>query len=335
MEDSEISFLLANLQKHRLVLWLNLIALILLSYYGYDNLIENSRAGPGLLVAGLLAPAMVTGAAWFAASFGGISEKFLSYAARDLTFALFAAFTLSLTLLTFLLISISPWQIGVIVALIYAGTYYPCVLYDNLDGLKVGLDTTMLKFSRASLNYYRKHGLLSDQEIQGGYYENDSDENQIDFYSAITSINLSINQVRALLEKFETNQSLLVANEFIASIIKQIFSTLNIEPSEEEKEFIKIGYSLEQDDFDKKALDMLSRSCKHLKASIIGKIAKEEVRAIEERIEKLKLPDKIAFRNITDGQEFADFNFSQILSAMIELIAAYKDILAKELGAQR
>ena len=332
MEESETSFLLVNLQKHRLVLWLNLITLIILGYYGYDELIEKSGAQPELLVAGLLAPAMVTGAAWFAISFGGISEKFLDYAARDLTFALFAAFTLSLTLLSFLLISISPWQIGIIVVLVYIGIYYPCILYDNLDGLKVGLDTTMLKFSRASLNYYQKHGLVSGEETQAEQYENNTDEGRIGFSSAIIRINLSINQMRALLEKFETNQSLVVANEFIASIIRQIFDTLNITLEEDEKTFVKIGYSLDQAEFDEKALGMLSRSCKHLKTSSIGQLAKEEIKTIEERIEKLKQPDESAFKKETDGQQFADFNFSQILNAMIELLAAYKHLFAEELG---
>ena len=332
MEESETSFLLVNLQKHRLVLWLNLITLIILGYYGYDELIEKSGAQPELLVAGLLAPAMVTGAAWFAISFGGISEKFLDYAARDLTFALFAAFTLSLTLLSFLLVSISPWQIGIIVVLVYIGIYYPCILYDNLDGLKVGLDTTMLKFSRASLNYYQKHGLVSGEETQAEQYEDNKDEGRIGFSGAIVRINLSINQMRALLEKFETNQSLVVANEFIASIIKQIFDTLSIELNEEDSNFIRMGYSLEQDDFDEKALKLLSESCEYLKNSNIGELASQEIKTIGDRIEKLRSPDKDAFREENDSQKFADFNFSQILNAIVELLAAYKHLIAEELG---
>ena len=337
MEESETTFLLANLQKHRLILWLNLLTLFTLSYHGYDSLIgNNENADPALLVSGLLAPAMITGAAWFAISFGGISEKFLDYAARYLTFALFSAFTLSLTLLSFLLISISPWQIGVIIVVVYAGIYYPCVLYDNLDGLKVGLDTTMLKFSRASLNYYQKHGLITRRETQTEQYEDNLREDQIGFSDAIIRINLSINQMRAILEKFEANQSLVVANEFIASIVRQIFATLGLELSKDEIEFVKEGYALPQEQFDKVALAMLSKSCKRLRDSELGKTASQEIASIEQRIIKLeKFNPKQIEMSKQETQAFADSNFSQILNALVELLAAYKHLIARELSKQK
>jgi len=133
---ADIDFLVENLNKHRLVLWLNLILAGYLVVHGLDAILKQGE--PAVVVTGLLAPAMITGGAWYAVSFGGIPEKFIS-SALVLTFCMFLSFTLSMTLLMGLLWKLTPWPVGLFILFpMYAGLYVSSILYDNLDGLKIG-----------------------------------------------------------------------------------------------------------------------------------------------------------------------------------------------------
>lgn len=67
---ADTDFLVENLNKHRLVLWVNVILAGYLAAYGLDAILK--AGDPTVVVTGLLAPAMITGGAWYAVSFGGI-----------------------------------------------------------------------------------------------------------------------------------------------------------------------------------------------------------------------------------------------------------------------
>src|SRR5207248_1127681 len=113
----------------------------------------------------------ITGGAWYSVSFGGIPEKFINVA-LILTRLMFLSFTFSMTLLIALLCRLTPWPIGLFVLIpTYSALYVASIFYDNLDGLKIGLDTTLLKFSRATLNYYQKHGFVTRRETESEVFE--------------------------------------------------------------------------------------------------------------------------------------------------------------------
>src|ERR1051325_160233 len=166
---ADIDFLIENLKKHRLILWINLLLTVYLSAGGLDAIFRSGDQG--IVVTGLLAPAVITGAAWYAVSFGGIPEKCIG-TALILTTLMFLSFSLSMTLLTALLCKLTPWPVGLFILIpVYAALYIASLLYDNLDGLKIGLDSTLLKFSRASLAYYQKHGYVIGSETGSDVYE--------------------------------------------------------------------------------------------------------------------------------------------------------------------
>src|SRR5437660_925957 len=124
---ADIDFLVENLNKHRAVLWLNLILAGYLIVHGLDAILRHGD--PAVVVTGLLAPAMITGGAWYAVSFGGIPEKFIS-SALVLTFCMFLSFTLSMTLLIALLCKLTPWPVGLFILVpMYAGLYVSSILY--------------------------------------------------------------------------------------------------------------------------------------------------------------------------------------------------------------
>lgn len=154
----EYDFVIKNVRKHRKIVWANII-IIPFIWYGL-NLIKSGDVSAEIstIIVALLAPAMVTGAAWFAISFGGIPSKLLD-TAMHITFWMFLSFTLSMTIMTVAMIHITHpvFWIGFIV--IEVGVIISSMLYDNADGLKIGLDDTMLKHSRAALAYYKKMGI--------------------------------------------------------------------------------------------------------------------------------------------------------------------------------
>ena len=185
-DGAESEILLRNMVKHRWVLWINILLVCFLSSYGLDYI---SKEYKELIISGLLAPAMITGAAWYAVSFGGFGEKYVSIAFR-LTFLMFLSFTLSMTLLTTLLVSITPVVGMAVVVPIYLSLYFASVLYDSLDGLKMGLDTTLLRYLRAALNYYQKYGLVTKGETQKEVQYNESTftSEEIARYTYLTSL---------------------------------------------------------------------------------------------------------------------------------------------------
>lgn len=159
LSKDDKSFVESNGWKHRKILWLNALAGCL-SWYGIAQV---SPTNLGTLATGLVAPVMVMGGAWFAISFGGIPARLIDIA-MTITFWLFLAFTLSLTVMMLMIMSITPLIIWPVLGTIHLGAIISCVQYDTTDGLKAGLDEAVLNHSRAALMHYKSEGIDPDKE---------------------------------------------------------------------------------------------------------------------------------------------------------------------------
>lgn len=158
--DWEYDFVMDNVNKHRKVLWLNIISVGFVLW----GLVIIEPKEISTIIGALLAPAMVTGGAWFGITFGGIPKKLLD-SAVDITFWMFLAFTLSLTTMVVSMIFITPWMLWPVFIFIELGVIISCIMYDNADGLKIGLDDTLLKHSRAALLSFVKTGAITIHDI--------------------------------------------------------------------------------------------------------------------------------------------------------------------------
>ncbi len=154
LEKEELLFLEDNINKHRKVLWINFFGTILI----YFALANSSTETLIAIISALIAPAMLTGTAWFAVSFGGVPTKLIDIA-MSTTLWMFTAFTLSILAMFMAVSFLSPVILLPVLWLIYLGILVSCIQYDNADGLKAGLDDALLKHSRAALIYYKKRGI--------------------------------------------------------------------------------------------------------------------------------------------------------------------------------
>lgn len=330
LENADIDFLVENLRKHRLVLWLNVLLATYLKVHGLSAIAAVGDSG--VVVSGLLAPAMVTGAAWYTVSFGGIPEKFVS-TALVLTFWMFLAFSLSMTLLTALLCSLTPWPVGAFVLCpIYAGLYVSSMLYDNMDGLKIGLDSTLLKFSRASLNYYQKHGFITREETHAEVYEGNVEGSQLNiaiFTHYITMLERSL----GLLEAGKKPQ---VANQLIVSSLDYVFSIIRIYSPEPDRKldkayriFLRDAHSKSVDDVNKQATEYLEKALEWLEPEERlpareldnARVALAQFKAMQEQqdtwVAKGKDPQMGPL-----SQELADYLFVQVFQLLLSLMKA-------------
>jgi hypothetical protein len=334
---ADADFLVENLNKHRLILWLNIILAGYLVAYGLDAILRSGDQA--IVVTGLLAPAMITGGAWYAVSFGGIPEKFIS-SALVLTFCMFLAFTLSMTLLIALLCKLTPWPIGVFFLVpMYAGLYVSSILYDNLDGLKIGLDTALLKFSRAALNYYQKHGLVIRSNVEADEFE---DTTSSPTSEEIALFNHYLNMLANNLAQLERERTLEVANHLIASSTDILFKIVNlslprerkVDEGEDFKGYIDNAINMDQVAVDSATIRYLGMAIEALKIAMGPEAeselekAKSDLRGyvkIQERVRQ----DKGTEKERDSYQKLADLLFSQVFRTLLSLINAHKDALYK------
>jgi hypothetical protein len=352
---AEIDFLVENLNKHRIILWLNIILTGYLAAYGLDAILKHGD--PAVVVTGLLAPAMITGGAWYAVSFGGIPEKFIN-SALVLTFCMFLAFTLSMTLLISLLCKLTPWPIGAFFLIpMYGGLYIASVLYDNLDGLKIGLDTALLKFSRAALNYYQKHGLVSRKDVEADEFEDPT----LATSEEIALFTHHMKMLETNLAQLDRERTLQVANHLIASSTDILFSIVNLSlpkgskvdrGEEEYAHYVRDALDMNQDEVDtatirylEMAIDALKvvmgpQSESHLESarSDLKSFVKLQKRAQEERArertskatsQQEEQAKQAAKDRAAAYQKLADHLFSQVFKKLLSLINAHKDIIYK------
>ncbi|MCX6714311.1 MAG: hypothetical protein NTX72_00670 [Candidatus Uhrbacteria bacterium] len=148
LRESEIEFVHDNIIKHRKVLWCNLIMAMLVA----KGLTGLSIVQVDTLIGSLVAPAFITGGAWFAITFGGVPKRLLPLAI-DITFWMFAAFTVSLTTMFVGLCFVLPPLVLVVFGFILFAILVSAVRYDNVDGLKIGLDEALLMHSLTHINY--------------------------------------------------------------------------------------------------------------------------------------------------------------------------------------
>lgn len=131
LTDEGKAFVTDNINKHRFVLWISLIAGILV-YLGLRRAPENTE----IIILSLLAPVMVMGTAWFTISFGAIPTKLLK-TAMSVTFWMFTAFLVSLTAMSVAVVYTLPVVIWPVIAIIYIAALFSCIQYHTL---KAGLD---------------------------------------------------------------------------------------------------------------------------------------------------------------------------------------------------
>ena len=153
LEGRQKKFVEDNSNKHRWVLWIN-VFLAALVYYGLSDVpIEEMST----IVSSLMAPAFITGGAWFAISFGGVPVKLLDRAV-DITFWTFSAFTVSLSTMAVAVYFVTNIYLASVFVLIIVTVIISSILYDNVDGLKVGLDEALLKGNLANIEYLLNKG---------------------------------------------------------------------------------------------------------------------------------------------------------------------------------
>lgn len=154
LEEGERQFVASNINKHRLVQWVNLVGAV----FVFLALRTVAPDQIGTVISALLAPVMVMGAAWFAISFGAVPMKLID-CSMEITFWMYVAFKLSFTTMFLCIGFITPPLLWPVLVIIYVAVDFSCALYDTADGLKAGLDDAMLRHSRAALIYYRRAGI--------------------------------------------------------------------------------------------------------------------------------------------------------------------------------
>jgi len=165
----EIAFILDNIDKHRKVLWINILGGCMV----FISLSDNSPQQLSALISVLMAPAFITGGAWFAITFGGVPQKLLD-AALVITLWMFAAFTLSLTTMSIVAYYILDGELLMLIVLLFINfaVMMSAILYDNIDGLKVGLDEALKDNSQATLRYlYKFHNIKPPREGEKLYHD--------------------------------------------------------------------------------------------------------------------------------------------------------------------
>jgi hypothetical protein len=156
LEKDQKIFVQKNSHKHRKVIWLNIIFGIIV-YFGLKNIKPQMFS---IVITSLMTPAFITGGAWFAISFGGVPKKLIDIAV-DITFWMFSAFTISLTTMVITLSFIANWALVSVFSFIISGIFIASILYDNIDGLKAGLDEALLRNNLTNLQFLLEKGYIS------------------------------------------------------------------------------------------------------------------------------------------------------------------------------
>ncbi|PIR04376.1 MAG: hypothetical protein COV59_00835 [Candidatus Magasanikbacteria bacterium CG11_big_fil_rev_8_21_14_0_20_39_34] len=158
LSPAQFAFLEDNTGKQRLSLWVTLIVSVPL-YFG----VVQSEGNQDRLLMGMIGFVAVTGSGWYVLSFGGIPAKLLD-AAMEITFYMWTSFVCALTATLLVLITMFPPLCWPALFIIYLGAIFSGMQYDTTDGMKIGLDETLQRHSRAALQYYKREGIHPDEE---------------------------------------------------------------------------------------------------------------------------------------------------------------------------
>jgi hypothetical protein len=201
------------------------------------------------------------------------------------------------------------------------------MLYDNLDGLKIGLDTTLLRFSRASLNYYQKHGLVTRDETEADAFNDDEGVTSEDI--ALLSHHISMLEHNLLM--MEEGRTLVVANHLIASCTDHLVKVLTLSVGDgmtlgvddEYKKYLSNAYGMSQDDVDRCTIAYLQSAIGVL-GGTVG-IPAKELAVAESALEEFQ-----KLRGDGTGkvpQELADHLFVYVFQELVSLMKAYRHLL--------
>jgi len=166
LKEEDQSFVTTNMNKHRLVQWINLVAAVCI----FLSLREVPTDQLGLVITALIAPVMVMGAAWFAISFGAIPAHLIE-CSIEVTFWMYTAFKLSFTTMFLAIGFVTPTTLWPVLVVIYIAVDFSCAQYDTSDGLKAGLDDALLKHSRAALLFYQRQGITASDADNSPHQE--------------------------------------------------------------------------------------------------------------------------------------------------------------------
>lgn len=154
LTTTETNIIHLNIQKQRYVMWVTSI----FGGVAYWGISQSDKTHLSELILALLAPAFVTGGAWFSISFGGVQEKLIG-AAVALTKWMFTAFTISLVTMLIALAHIVPPQITVVLLAVTLLVLLSAITYDNVDSLKIGLDDALRRNSLTMMAKLGREGI--------------------------------------------------------------------------------------------------------------------------------------------------------------------------------
>lgn len=163
VEKSEEEFLTGNANIHRWVVWVNLILVTIIQLSTKDlNMLSNNIH----LLVFTAVIVLISGMSWFTFSMSGIPIKFIK-AGEIFRITLLICLTISSTLL----ISITVTNLSVLYTLVIVGIYICFIqivfMFDHLDGLKIGLDQSLFKYSKAIFDYHNIDiSEFTDQKVE-------------------------------------------------------------------------------------------------------------------------------------------------------------------------
>jgi hypothetical protein len=342
VELAETDFLLANLNKHRAILWVNVAAAVAMKLGGLLSLEQSSLM---MLLPGFIGPVVVSGVAWYTISFIGVPEKFLANAML-VTGILFLAQSLSLTALFAILAVLVPAIVTILVlAPVYIALYGAAVFYDNLDGLKAAASQALSPTSRAVRRYALSH--IDPSEAVGDASDHAVKEVGSPHDSVILPQSRLMNHFCGMLEQnlgaLEDHQPPAIANHLIVHSLDLLFRLLSqtqvpIELDEGFGQLISQGQEMDVDAVNEQTVHYLRIAAERFQA-LIGPTIVDEMSDISSRlaaIDRLRAassPDLSSSEGLAalgSRQELADFLFIQVFRQLASIARSHWGVLLEK-----
>jgi hypothetical protein len=317
IETSEALFLLENLAKHRIIVWLNIVAAMVMATLGDGSGVTTTGGRLDSLLLTLIAPLVVSGVAWYTISFSGIPERF-STQAMLVTGVLFFVMSVATTALMITLAQVLPWStIGFVVAPIYVAAYASAVLYDNLDGLRTAAFQPVV-FSRA-----QTYGQPQRADV---VHEAPTDLTaSVDPRSQVFS-DLA-HHLDHLLEQLAKQQHPMFANVLIADSLKELVRlfSLTARPVELNADFDRLmrsAHELSIEEVNRSAVHCLRLILERFHA-LLGDAVVNDVVAITERLVQIEeLRADTSADEPPQLQALADFLFVEVFRQLVSIARA-------------
>jgi hypothetical protein len=150
LNSEQRSITIDNIKKHTyifLIMSFSVIYSFFIIYFNYIDKIDT-------VITSLLGVLFISGAAWFAITFGAIPLRFADFAI-DITAFLFASFALSMGAVFAAAIIAVPYLSPILFIAFYS-LYNASVKYDIVDALKIGIDDAVLKHAKVGRIYFTR-----------------------------------------------------------------------------------------------------------------------------------------------------------------------------------